>query len=138
MDRQQMKELFNRVGRFGTLSTADSSGTVNSAIFGSGRLTDETTLVMGLGDNRTLANLRENPKGVFLFFEPGETLLAWKGARLYLELVNIETSGALFDEIVDGITLAAGKTAARGIKAAVTFRITEVRPVIDLAGKSMS
>jgi hypothetical protein len=134
MNRRQARELFGLIGRFGTLSTADGSGTVDSAIFGSGRWLDDDTLVLGLGDNRTLANLRENPKGVFLFFEPGETLLAWKGARLYLELVAMETSGARFDDIVAGVRVAAGRTAARGIRAAVTFRIREIRPIIDLGG----
>jgi len=135
MNRQQMMDLFNRIGRFGTLSTSDDSGKVNSAIFGSGRLTDENTLVLGLGDNRTLTNLMENSKAVFMFFEPGETLLTWKGARLYLERVGIETGGTLFDTIVEDVSQTAGKMAARTIKAAVTFHILEVRPIIDLAGK---
>ncbi|WP_432822343.1 pyridoxamine 5'-phosphate oxidase family protein [Trichloromonas sp.] len=138
MDRKRMRELFSRVGRFGTLSTADNAGRVNCAIFGSGRLTDEYTLILGLGGNRTLSNLKENPKAVFMFFEPGETLLAWKGARLYLDLAGIETSGAQFEEIVAEVTLTAGKMAASSIRAAATFKIDEVRPIIDLGSKNLS
>jgi hypothetical protein len=111
-------------------------GKVDAAVFGSGRLTDDDTLVIGLGDNRTLTNLKENPTGVFMFFEPGATLSAWKGARLYVELVSIETGGVLFEEIINDVALKAGKMAAAGIRAAVTFKINEVRPVIDFGGKS--
>ncbi len=136
MDRPQLMVFFNQPGRFGTLSTTDAAGSINSALFGSTRMTDESTLEMGLGANRSLANLKEHPQGVFLFFEPGATLLAWKGARLYLEVQEISAEGPRFDEIVRHVALTAGKMAARSIRAAVTFKITDVRPIIDLSGST--
>jgi hypothetical protein len=45
----KLMEYFNKAPRIGTLSTADKSGNVDSAVFGSPRMTDEKTVVMGLG-----------------------------------------------------------------------------------------
>lgn len=136
MNRPQLMIFLNQPGRFGTLSTTDAAGNINSAIFGSARMTDENTLTLGLGANRSLANLKEHPQGVFMFFEPGETLLTWKGARLYLEVQEISAEGPLFDEIVQHIAQTAGKMAASSIHAAVTFKITNVRPILDLSGST--
>ena len=86
-------EYFNKSPRTGTLSTADKAGKVDSAVFGSPRMTDEKTVVMGLGKNRTLANLQQNPNAVYLIMEPGATLMDWKGIRVYLRSKNVVTSG---------------------------------------------
>lgn len=131
MDRQELMALFNKRPRIGTLSTANSRGEVNAAVFGSPQMVDENTVVMGIGKNRSLLNLKENPKAVFLVMEPGKTLAEWKGARVYLEVIDIEEAGGFFDMIKDSIAKAAGKQAAAMIRAAVRFRITEVRPLVD-------
>lgn len=49
--------------------------------FGSPFMVDEKTIVMGLARNRTLANLQENPRAVFLIMEPAKTLPEWRGVR---------------------------------------------------------
>ena len=67
---ERLMEYFNKQPRLGTLSTADSSGKVNSAYFGSPRMVDGKTIFMGLGNNRTFANLQENPNAVFMVMEP--------------------------------------------------------------------
>ena len=84
MDRQKLLEVFNKQPRIGTLSTANAKGEVNVAVFGSPQMIDENTVVMGIGENRSFSNLRENPKAVFIVLEPGKTLMDWKGARVYL------------------------------------------------------
>ena len=89
----KLMEYFNKSPRVGTLSTADKAGNVDSAVFGSPRMTDEKTVVMGLGKNRTLACLQQNPHAVYLIMEPGATLMDWKGIRVYLKAQNIATSG---------------------------------------------
>lgn len=133
METRQLMDFFKAEGRFGVLSTADREGAVNAAIFGSARLLDTQTLALGLGDNRTLDNLKRNPQGVFLCFEPGATLLAWQGARLYLEVAEIASRGPLFDEIVAETARRAGRAAARGLRAVVTFRITGIRALVEFA-----
>jgi hypothetical protein len=125
-------ELFNKEPRIGTLSTANRKGEVNVAVFGSPRMIDENTVIMGIGRNRSFRNLQENPLAVFIVVEPGKTVMDWKGARVYLEAVEIESGGGFFDEVKAGIAKAAGKEAAAMIHAAVRFRITEVRPIVDV------
>jgi hypothetical protein len=131
MNRQEVMELFNKRPRIGALSTANKKGEVNVAVFGSPQMIDENTVIMGIGRNRSFRNLQENPKAVFIVVEPGKTVMDWKGARVYLEVVDLESGGGFFEEIKAGITKAAGKQAADMIHAAVRFKITEVRPIVE-------
>ena len=68
---------------------------------------------------------------VFIVMEPGETIMDWKGARVYLEVLDIQTDGGFYDQIKENIAKAAGKQAADTIHAAIRFKITEVRPIVD-------
>jgi len=131
MNRKELMALFNKWPRIGTLSTANKIGDVNVAIFGSPKMIDENTVVMGIGENRSFRNLQRNPKAVFIVMEPGQTVIDWKGARVYLEAVDIETSGQLYDEIKHDLAKAAGQQAPAMIHAAIRFRITEVRRLVD-------
>ena len=131
MDRKELMEQFNNPARMGTLSTSDGEGNLNAAVFNSLQMVDENTVAMAIGDNRSLANMRKHPKAVSLFFEPDPNPFAWKGARLYLDVVDIEEEGDLFDSLVVFVRRAAGDQAAQGIKAAITFKITDVRTLID-------
>ncbi|MDF1594416.1 MAG: hypothetical protein P1P89_23120 [Desulfobacterales bacterium] len=74
---------------------------------------------------------QENPKAVFILMEPGQSPMEWKGVRVYLEEVATETAGAMAEKIRAQIAEVAGEKSARAIHAAVRFRITEVRPLID-------
>ena len=136
MDRQKLLEIFNKQPRIGTLSTANTQGDVNVAVFGSPQMIDENTVVMGIGENRSFRNLRENPKAVFIVMEPGDTIMNWKGARVYLEALAIETGGGFYDQIRDNIAKAAGEQAAKMIHAAVRFKINDVRPIVELSHES--
>jgi hypothetical protein len=129
---KQLMDYFNKQPRLGTLSTADKTGKVNSAYFGSPRMVDEKTIIMGSGTNRSLANLRENPNAVFLVMEPGQNVTQWKGVRMYVTMTSCETSGPKLDQIRDAIAEKAGReTANKMIHAALTFEIQEVRPLAD-------
>ncbi|MDY6973816.1 MAG: pyridoxamine 5'-phosphate oxidase family protein [Thermodesulfobacteriota bacterium] len=130
MNRQEVMELFNKRPIIGTLSTADSKGEVNVAVFGSPQMIDENTVVMGIGNNRTLGNLKENPMAVFIVMEPGETLTDWRGVRVNLEAMSIDTEGGFYEQIKESIARQGGKQAADMIKAAIRFKVTEVRPVV--------
>jgi hypothetical protein len=127
----KLMEYFNRSPRIGTLSTADGAGNVDSAVFGSPHMTDEKTVVMGLGENRTLSNLQDNPHAVFLIMEPGKEFMDWKGLRVYLEVKDLVTSGPVFDTFKAQMAKVAGEAAAAMVYAVVKFEITGVRPLID-------
>jgi len=132
MDRKELMELFNKWPRIGTLSTANKLGEVNVAVFGSPRMVNENTVVMGIRNNRSFRNLERNPKAVFIVMEPGPTVQDWKGARVYLEAVDMETEGKFYEEIKRNIVKAFGQEAADLVHAAIRFRITEVRPLVDV------
>jgi hypothetical protein len=131
MDRKELMAQFNSPARMGTLSTSDGEGNLNAGVFNSLQMVDEDTVVMAIGDNRSLANMRTHPKAVFLFFEPEPNPFDWQGARVYFDVVGIEGEGDLFDRLVEFVREAAGDQAAQGIKAAITFKITDVRGLID-------
>jgi hypothetical protein len=128
----KLMDYFNKAPRIGTLSTVDKAGNVNSALFGSPRMSDEKTVVMGLGKNRTLANLQQNSNAVYLIMEPGKTLMDWKGIRVYLKTKNIATSGPVLDIFKAEMAKVAGKEAANMIYAVVNFEVGEVRPLVDM------
>jgi Pyridoxamine 5'-phosphate oxidase len=128
---ERLMEYFNKQPRLGTLSTADSSGKVNSAYFGSPRMMDEKTIFMGLGNNRTFANLQENPNAVFMVMEPGKSIMDWKGVRIYVTMIDCQTSGKKLDQLKAAVAKHAGENAAKMMHAAVTFEIHEIRPLAD-------
>lgn len=128
----KLMDYFNKSPRIGTLSTASKDGRANAAVLGSPKMTDEKTVVMGLGKNRTLSNLQENPYAVFLIMEPGKTLMEWKGVRVYLKKRSLATAGPQFDAYIKQFAQAAGEAAAKMVHAMVTFDVTEVRPLVDM------
>ncbi len=132
MERVELMELFNKRPRIGTLSTSSKDGKVNVAVFGSPQMVDENTVIMGIGNNRSYKNLKENPNAVFIVLEPGKGIMDWKGARVYLRAVSIEESGGFYETVREGIRKVAGDQAAKMIHAAVRFEVTEVRPIVDM------
>ena len=128
---EKLREYFNKQPRLGTLSTSDKNGKVNSAYFGSPRMVDEKTIFMGLGNNRTFANLQENPHAMFMIMEPGKTIMDWKGVRIYVTMTECLTAGEKLDDMRAAIAKHGGEGASKMIHAAVTFEIQEIRPLAD-------
>ena len=128
---EKLMEYFNKQPRIGTLSTADKNGKIDVAYFGSPHMPDEKTVFMGLGNNRTYANLQDNPHAAFMIMEPGKSLPEWKGVRIYLKMTDCQTSGEKLDVIRALIAEKGGEGAAKMIIAAVTFEIAEIRPLAD-------
>ena len=128
----KLMEYFNKQPRIGTLSTASKEGKVDVAVFGSPRMTDGKTVVMGLGRNRSLSYLQQNPNAVYMIMETGTTLTDWKGVRVYLKVKNIATSGKLLDEYKSQISKIAGEAAAGMIHATVSFEVEDIRPIVDM------
>jgi len=126
-----LMEYFNKQPRIGTLSTADKNGKVNAAYFGSPRMVDEKTIFMGLGNNRTFANLQDNPNAVFMVMEPGQSIMDWKGVRVYAAMTECQTSGEKLDEMRETIARHAGENASKMIHAVVAFEVREIRPLAD-------
>jgi hypothetical protein len=130
MDRKETMEYFNHRPRNCLLVTSNGKGKVNVAIYGSPRMIDGNTVVLATRENRSYQYLRENPEAAIIVVEPGEITHASKGVRVCLELTAIETEGDLLQEFKEAVARRAGKESAVGIKAAIRFRITEVRPLV--------
>ncbi|MCK8519721.1 pyridoxamine 5'-phosphate oxidase family protein [Methanoculleus sp. 7T] len=128
----KLMEYFNKQPRIGVLSTSNKNGKVDAAVFGSPQMTDEKTVVVALGKNRTFEYLQENPNAVFTIVEQGETIMDWKGVRVYLRMKGYATSGEMLDAYKRGIARVVGEEAAAMVHAVVTFDVGEVRPLVDM------
>ncbi|MCX8022437.1 MAG: pyridoxamine 5'-phosphate oxidase family protein [Syntrophorhabdaceae bacterium] len=123
---------FNRQPRIGSFSTSSRDGKVDVAILGSPQMIDEKTVLLALRDNRTLANLQENPYAVFAIMEPGKSAPEWKGVRVYMKMVECATEGEKLENMKAQVAKRVGDEVAKLIKAAVTLEIYEVRPIVDI------
>jgi hypothetical protein len=131
MDRRELMELFNRRPRNSLLVTSNRNGEVNAAIYGTPKMIDENTIVLASRDSRTYRYLRENPLAAVIVTEPGEVGRNSRGVRVYLELTAIETEGELLNTFKEEVAGRAGKESAEALRAAMRFRIREVRPLVD-------
>lgn len=129
---KKLMEYFNKQPRMGILSTSSKDGEVDAAIMGSPRMIDEKTVIIALGQNRTFANLQENPSAVFTIMEPGRAIFDWKGLRVYLKMKEYATSGEQLDMIRSQAAKFIGDAAAKMMQAVVTLEVVEVRPIVDL------
>ena len=129
---KKLMEYFNKQPRLGTLSTASTDGSVDVAFFGSAHMPDESTVVIGMGHNRSYANLRQNPNAVFMIMEPGEAPPSWKGVRVYLRMRDHQESGRKLDELRAEVAVKVGEMAAKKmIHAYVELEVGEIRPFAD-------
>ena len=131
---EKLMEYFNKSPRLSTLSTSSKDGKdgkVDVAVLGSPRMVNEKTVIIALAKNRTFANLQENPNAVVMIMEPGKALPDWKGIRVYMKMKESSTSGEYLDTIRNQTAKFVGEEAAKMIYAAVTFEVSEVRPLVD-------
>jgi len=131
MDRKEIMAFFNTRPRNCVISTGNSEGEVNVAVYGSPQMIDEDTVALAVMNNRTYQNLRKNPKAAIIVVEPGEIQHDSKAVRVYLEVSAIETEGDLLDKFKEEIGARTGKEVADSIQAAIRLKITGVRPLID-------
>ena len=131
---KEMFDIVNKPGRVGVLGTTNKAGQPNAAYFGSLNLTEDGTVLLGLGNNRSLANLRENPLAVLFCVTESPVTFGTAGCRLYLKVKEIKDAGGIYDAVRGAIAQHAGEEAAKTIVAAVAFEVTETRGLIDFQG----
>jgi len=85
----------NTEGR-GILSTADSDGKVDAAVYARPHVMEDGTLAMIMRDRLTHHNLQSNPHACYLFMENGP---GYKGKRLFLKKVREEKNAELVSEL---------------------------------------
>lgn len=90
-----VKDYFENNDGVGVLSTSDSEGRVNSAIFSRPHFLEDYNLAFIMRDRLTHENLRSNPHASYLFKEEG----AYQGKRLYLTMTHEEENSELIDKL---------------------------------------
>jgi predicted pyridoxine 5'-phosphate oxidase superfamily flavin-nucleotide-binding protein len=117
---QRMQELFDKV-RIAVLSTATPDGIPNAVPVGAKKiLDDETVLISDQYFNKTLANMKANPRAALTFWE-GTEGYQLKGS------VTIETSGQRFEETARWVEERSKKSGVpRVSKGAAILHIEEI------------
>ncbi len=87
---------FDNTKGLGILSTADSTGKVNAAVYARPHFMEDGTLAMIMRDRLSHHNLQSNPHATFLFKEEGS---GYKGKRLYLTKVREEQNTDLLQSL---------------------------------------
>ena len=96
---------------------------------------EDGTVALGMSDNRSLKNLRENPLAVLFCVTESPVTFNTVGIRLYLKLKEVQEEGPFFDAVKGAILKNAGERAASILGAAVAFDVTEIRNLVDFRGK---
>ncbi len=110
----------------GILSTADSSGKVNAAIYAKPQIMDNGHLAFIMREKLTYHNLQSNPFASYLFVEDGS---AYKGIRLFLEKVGEDTNPELIAKMTKR-NLSPEVDQSKGKKYLIFFSLDKILPLI--------
>ena len=122
----QLQEYFDKASGVGVMSTADSDGKVDAAIYARPHVMADGTIAFIMRDRLTHHNLQQNPYATYLFIEAQR---GYKGLRLFLkkdredqdlELINQMTRRCLTPE----------EDEAKGPKFLVYFKIEKALKLI--------
>ena len=91
-----LNTYFENTKGVGVLSTADSDGNVDSAIYARPHVMEDGTLALIMRDRLSHANLQSNPKASYLFKEEGP---GYKGKRFFLTKINEEQDEQKIDAL---------------------------------------
>ena len=119
------KDYFEKKSGMGFLATANSKGDVDIAGYSRPKAMDDGTLVYGMADRLTHANLQENPHAVYAFNEGG-----FQGVRLFLEKTREETEGPMLNGIREEADRVVGPGIGDFVKFVVYFRVTKQLPLV--------
>lgn len=83
----ELGEYFEKSKGIGVLSTADSSGKVDSALYARPHVLEDGTIAFIMAERLTHHNLQSNPHAAYLFVE---TQGMYEGKRLFLKKISEE------------------------------------------------
>ena len=120
-----LKDYFESTDGLGILSTADTDGNVDSAIYATPHVISEDTIGFIMRSRLSLENVQQNPNAVYMYIEKGP---GYQGRRLYLKKIHQEDN----PEIVQQYRRAShGHGGGDESEASfVHFRITHIRPLV--------
>jgi len=121
-----LTDYFETTEGTGILSTADSDGNVDSAIYAIPHIVDGETLALVMADKLSHANLQTNPKATYMFIEKAQ---GYKGKRLYLQKIREENDPELVQSIRRRKRYDQEGEAVSG-SSAVYFKVVKTRPLV--------
>ena len=127
----RISDYFSQASGVGVLSTADSDGRVDAAIYAKPHVMDDGTVAFIMRDRLTHQNLTGNPYAVYLFVEQAR---GYQGVRLYLKKIREDTDAQLIQTMTRR-SLTPEEDLAKGPKFLVYF---EIEKALDLIGGSSS
>ena len=110
----------------GVLSTSDSEGNVDSAIYARPHILEDGTLALIMRDRLSHHNLQSNPKGAYLFLEDGP---GYKGKRFFLTKVGEDADQEKIEALKRRSRMDSETDRAEA-RFLVYFRIDKERPLI--------
>lgn len=125
-NKMELFNYFENARGLGVLSTADSEGHVNAAVYSRPHIMEKNTAGFIMRDRLTHANLQSNSRAMYLFKEDGP---GYNGKRLYLEKLSEEMDTPRLNGLKRR-ALSAESDAEKGHKFLVIFKITKVLPLI--------
>jgi len=126
-----LKEYFSSANGIGILSTSDSKGKVDIAIYSVPHVFEDGTLAFIMRERLTHHNLESNPYAAFLFIENNA---GYRGVRLFLKKVKEEADSPLIAKMTRR-NLTPEEDKNKGPKFLVYFTVERVLPLIG-DGKS--
>ena len=91
-----LKEYFETTKGLGVLSTADSEGKVDAAIYSRPHFMEDGTMALVMRDRLSHTNLQSNPHAMYLFKKDGP---GYKGRRLFITKVREEKNTELLESL---------------------------------------
>jgi hypothetical protein len=122
----ELKDYFAQKEGYSILATADSTGTVDLAVYSRPHFMDDGSITFIMADRLTHHNLQSNPHAAYLFVEAGG---GYNGKRLYLTKTGESMDAALIDATRKRSGYA-DREYGRELKYLVYFRIDKALPLI--------
>ncbi len=121
-----LQNYFENTKGIGVLSTADSHGNVDNAIYARPHVMEDETIALIMRDRLSHHNLQSNPKAAYLFMEEGS---GYKGKRFFLTKVGEEQDQDKIESLRRRTYIPDAKI-HQGANFLVFFRIDKELPLI--------
>lgn len=122
----KLEEYFKDISGRGVLSTADSSGNVNSALYSRPHFMEDNQVAFIMRERLTHNNLLGTTSAVYLFEEEGKGA---NGVRLYLEKTGEEQDTPRIEEL-HRRKRSYEEDEELGSKYLVFFKVTKILPLL--------
>lgn len=117
-----LEDYFSKTEGTGVLATSGANGRVDAAIYGTPHIMAEGQIGFIMRPRRSLANIRLNPKAVFMYIEKDA---GYTGKRIYLEKSGEET-----DQKTVNLLRRSHHGGDEDKAVLVLFKVTEIRPLV--------